>query len=184
MKRSNLLLSPLVGILSSIQQLLVPDKKWEVRVKALLVFQTPELPQLCPYISICYFPQCMSLTMSLPAVSPDREGGDSISGDPGWGGCDLHLDTPCTLLVVALQCCAVQRRLDGITHLRARTSTRPQILLLQRSLTEGLPRGTGLNLWQVRNWPNLFYSMLPGGNPVTLLQLLLLIFPFITIDCI
>lgn len=68
------------------------------------------------------FSPCMRLTVSLPAVSPDWEGCDSIAGDPGGSGCDLHLDTPCTLLVVALQCCATQWRFDGITHLRS-TST-------------------------------------------------------------
>lgn len=76
----------------------VEKKMGKVRARALL-------PQLCPYVSNRL---CVSLTVSLPAVSPDREGRDSISGDPGGGGCDLHLDTPCTLLVVAFQCCAVQ----------------------------------------------------------------------------
>lgn len=86
------------------------------------------------YAPTCLFAffLCMRLTVSLPAVAPDGEGGDSISGDPGGGGCDLHLDTPSTLLIVALQCCAVQRRLDGITHLRENRSTHLQSLLLQR----------------------------------------------------
>lgn len=49
-----------------------------------------------------------TLTVSLPAVSPDGQRGDSIAGDPGGGGCDLHLDAACTLLIVALQRCTVE----------------------------------------------------------------------------
>lgn len=73
-----------------------------------------------------------SLTMSLPAVTPYRQWSDSIAGYPGGGGCDLHLDTPCALLVVAFQSCTVQWRLDGISHLRPSTSAHIYALLLQR----------------------------------------------------
>lgn len=78
---------------------------------------------------------CEHLTVSLPAVSSDGEGGDSVPGDSGGGWRDLHLDTAGALLV-ALQCRAMQGRLDGITHLRARMSTisvKILILLLHSS---------------------------------------------------
>ena len=68
-----------------------------------LSFHLVELPRLLPLFL------CVRLTVSLPAVSPYREGGDGIAGDPGGGGCDLHLDTPRALFVVALQRRSVQR---------------------------------------------------------------------------
>lgn len=108
---------------------------------------------------LLFFPLCMRLTVSLPAVSPDREGGDSISGNPGGGGCDLHLDTSCTFLVVALQRCAMQWRLDGVTHLMARKSTVNKALLITVTTQEfWLTRDQGriaqrLSTNEEVNWP-------------------------------
>lgn len=66
--------------------------------------------------------------MSLPAVSPDGQRGDSVAGDPGGGWRDLHLDAPSALLVVALQRRAVQRGLDGVAHLWPNTPLLRQVI--------------------------------------------------------
>lgn len=73
------------------------------------------------------------LTVSLPAVAPDGQGGDGIAGDSGGGRRDLHLDTPSALFVVALQRGAVQRGLDGVAHLWPNRST-PQTRYRNRQL--------------------------------------------------
>lgn len=56
------------------------------------------------------------LTVAFPAVAADGQAGDGVAGDAGGRGCDFHLDGASSLFI-GLQRRAVERRLDGVSHL-------------------------------------------------------------------